>query len=714
MFFEEKLKRLRRSSQKTVLPILSNDPKVTREDLAEKPWKYAGYKNYSRFVGTSRSFFVTRQFRTLNVRVILAMQDQLTELEEDLNVLDNQLSCKDAEDIHNGSFRQESSRDRLGLIWSIQRKLKDYNEYLQSYTQIGTRSGVAARDIRSVEAWVTDHPSGILDSELQYVQSGDDLVYVLPKEKSPLRRIYNKAESLGLHWFRREPTDAIGYDPETTLLQEEERAEAVLSRVILLIGLLMLIGPLWILESVKTTIHSLAVITCFIVLFLFLVSFATAARPFESLAATAAYSAVLMNSNTLRRLAADHASLHKSELPPYYLFPPGTASMPDDLTQLAILLTGPQGTPYADGVWKLHLKIPLDYPKSPPKASFRTKIWHPNVEESTGSVCVDTLKRDWSPKLTLRDILITISCLLIHPNPDSALNSAAGQLLQEDFESFARQAKLMTSIHAVIPLDWRAPVEAAKRRGEDSVSGPAASKLFNSRKRPHLAIEPIPALPDMDSDGDDFDDEASASKENDPSISPLPVNPPAPSARRPTLQKRPLSDLPTPVESPTDDEDEACAGMTSSERNIAANTPNLSSNVACMSVSERSDRPIKLVERSRSFNFAWRGKDDAGASGLMITPFEDRSSQSSVIAQEMDMEQPAKKRVCSSEEFEEKENFMEVRPVLPTLLSKPLSVGAAPAKPPTGVDLRKVSSASGSGGSGSVRAAKPRVGLRRL
>ena len=131
-----------------------------------------------------------------------------------------------------------------------------------------------------MEAWATDHPNGIPGAELQYLKSGDELVYVLPKEKSPLRRIYNKAESMGLGWFRRKPTDAIGFDPETTLLQEDERAEAVLNRVILLIGLLMLVGPLWILEFLKTITHSLAVITCFIILFRFLVSFATAARPF--------------------------------------------------------------------------------------------------------------------------------------------------------------------------------------------------------------------------------------------------------------------------------------------------------------------------------------------------------------------------------------------------------------------------------------------------
>lgn len=112
------------------------------------------------------------------------------------------------------------------------------------------------------------------------------------------------------------------------------------------------------------------------------------------------------NSSTLRRLASDHASLHKAELPPHYLFPANTSSIPDDLTQLTILLTGPLGTPYSQGLWKLCLKIPEDYPKSPPKAAFRTRIWHPNVEETTGSVCVDTLKRDWDPKLTLRDVLI--------------------------------------------------------------------------------------------------------------------------------------------------------------------------------------------------------------------------------------------------------------------------------------------------------------------
>ncbi|EME49930.1 hypothetical protein DOTSEDRAFT_100125, partial [Dothistroma septosporum NZE10] len=119
----------------------------------------------------------------------------------------------------------------------------------------------------------------------------------------------------------------------------------------------------------------------------------------------------------------------------------------DDLTQLDILLAGPTHTPFAHGVWKLHLNIPPNYPEQPPTANFRTHIFHPNVDPQTLAVCVETLKRDWDSKLTLRDVLVTISCLLIQPNPDSALNAEAGALIQDNYANFARQAEMMTSVH---------------------------------------------------------------------------------------------------------------------------------------------------------------------------------------------------------------------------------------------------------------------------
>jgi ubiquitin-conjugating enzyme E2 S len=264
----------------------------------------------------------------------------------------------------------------------------------------------------------------------------------------------------------------------------------------------------------------------------------------------------------MRRLAKDQATLRQST-PPNYLFPDGTEqSLPDDLTQLIVLVTGAHGTPYSQGVWKLHLRMPEDYPKNPPKATFKTRIYHPNVEENTGAVCLDTLKKDWESRLTLKDILVTISCLLIHPNPDSALNSEAGALLQEDYDAFARKARLMTSIHAPIPKALKDAVLEAKRRGEDEGTRPqietetgtrpttsraASSSTSVSMKagRPLETSRPsssqAPTVPEEEEQEDN-------TKENDPLHSPLSPSKPPPSPRK-VLGKRALSELPIPLES---------------------------------------------------------------------------------------------------------------------------------------------------------------------
>lgn len=85
---------------------------------------------------------------------------------------------------------------------------------------------------------------------------------------------------------------------------------------------------------------------------------------------------------------------------------------------------------------------------------------------------METLKRDWDSKLTLRDVLVTISCLLIQPNPDSALNAEAGALIQENYDAFAERAKLMTSIQAPILQGLAEGVRGAQRRGqEDLIDG---------------------------------------------------------------------------------------------------------------------------------------------------------------------------------------------------------------------------------------------------
>jgi hypothetical protein len=72
---------------------------------------------------------------------------------------------------------------------------------------------VAARDIRSVRQWSKTSPKAILDEELGYIKRGDDLIYVMPKPDSALRRLFTGVASKRPPWFRRHPTDAAGYDP---------------------------------------------------------------------------------------------------------------------------------------------------------------------------------------------------------------------------------------------------------------------------------------------------------------------------------------------------------------------------------------------------------------------------------------------------------------------------------------------------------------------
>ena len=62
-------------------------------------------------------------------------------------------------------------------------------------------------------------------------------------------------------------------------------------------------------------------------------------------------------------------------------------------------LMGPTKSPYENGVFYLNIAFPQDYPYKPPKVTFTTRIYHPNIN-SSGGICMDILKEQWSPALT--------------------------------------------------------------------------------------------------------------------------------------------------------------------------------------------------------------------------------------------------------------------------------------------------------------------------
>nr|XP_043608098.1 ubiquitin-conjugating enzyme E2 22-like [Erigeron canadensis]XP_043608100.1 ubiquitin-conjugating enzyme E2 22-like [Erigeron canadensis] len=122
----------------------------------------------------------------------------------------------------------------------------------------------------------------------------------------------------------------------------------------------------------------------------------------------------------------------------------------DDFSKIYADIEGPAGTPYENGVFRMKLILSRDFPQLPPKGYFLTKIFHPNIA-TNGEICVNTLKRDWNPSLGLRHVLIVVRCLLIEPFPESALNEQAGKLLLDNYDEYARHARLYTGIHALKP-----------------------------------------------------------------------------------------------------------------------------------------------------------------------------------------------------------------------------------------------------------------------
>ena len=132
--------------------------------------------------------------------------------------------------------------------------------------------------------------------------------------------------------------------------------------------------------------------------------------------------------------------------------PPANCSagpIEDDIFHWQGTLMGPSDSPYEGGVFMMDIKFPADYPFKPPKVTFETKIYHPNIN-SSGGICLDILKDQWSPALTISKVLISICSLLCDPNPDDPLVVDIANQYIKDKETFNRTAEEWTRTFAMM------------------------------------------------------------------------------------------------------------------------------------------------------------------------------------------------------------------------------------------------------------------------
>ena len=110
---------------------------------------------------------------------------------------------------------------------------------------------------------------------------------------------------------------------------------------------------------------------------------------------------------------------------------------------------GPEGSPYQGGVFFLSIHFPTDYPFKPPKVTFTTKVFHPNINQN-GAICLDILKDQWSPALTISRVLLSISSLLTDANADDPLYPEAAALFKSNRAKFDQVAREWTAKFASV------------------------------------------------------------------------------------------------------------------------------------------------------------------------------------------------------------------------------------------------------------------------
>ncbi|KAL6517964.1 Ubiquitin-conjugating enzyme E2 27 [Orobanche minor] len=146
-----------------------------------------------------------------------------------------------------------------------------------------------------------------------------------------------------------------------------------------------------------------------------------------------------------------------------------------NLVNLLGTIPGPLGTPYEGGTFKIDIVLPEviwsgvlhitntgdrvialyvlnnndGYPFEPPRMRFATKVWHPNISSQSGAICLDILKDQWSPALTLKTALLSVQALLSAPEPDDPQDAVVARQYLKENQTFVRTARYWTESFAI-------------------------------------------------------------------------------------------------------------------------------------------------------------------------------------------------------------------------------------------------------------------------
>ena len=128
----------------------------------------------------------------------------------------------------------------------------------------------------------------------------------------------------------------------------------------------------------------------------------------------------------------------------------------NDFYNWSVVIFGPPDTIFEGGFFKAILTFPEDYPNSPPKMKFTSKMFHPNIYPD-GRVCISILhppgkdafneqekmEEKWRPSLGAEEILLSVISMLNDPNSDSPANIDAAVMLRNNPEEYKNTVRTL-------------------------------------------------------------------------------------------------------------------------------------------------------------------------------------------------------------------------------------------------------------------------------
>lgn len=118
-------------------------------------------------------------------------------------------------------------------------------------------------------------------------------------------------------------------------------------------------------------------------------------------------------------------------------------TLPDqsNLHKWEVHMSGPEGSPYEEGVFLISFEFPENYPFKYPEVKFVTPMYHPNIKKTTGEICMDVFASSWTPTQKVADIIQKLISLLKSPSISSPLEAEIAQEYSSNYDKFCKSVK---------------------------------------------------------------------------------------------------------------------------------------------------------------------------------------------------------------------------------------------------------------------------------